>query len=176
MLTGIVISSLFTAIVTSELSSEKSESDVRALADFSGKRMCSTGGYWQSDPLIKKNRKYFGAEVTGSSLADCMEQMRVGAVDAVYYDRPPMEKYVLDKEMAATFVLTPDVSPLQLTPVFPDAFNPRFGPPAVLQLRNECVCSLAHAASRGTDEDNPSMHFTGQVQRASSFALRPGYA
>ena len=139
MLMGIVISSLFTAVVTSEVSSNNEASDVRTLADFVGKRVCTTDGYWQTDPQISKYRAYFGKEVIGTSLADCIDRM-IGdhnTVDAVYYDRPPMQKMLLDRRVASAVVMTPAIAPLQLTPIFPDAFNPRFGPPVVKELRNE---------------------------------------
>jgi ABC-type amino acid transport substrate-binding protein len=125
---GIVLSSLFTAVITTELASSSATSDVKLLSDFSGKRMCSTGGYWNSDPLIKKNRKVFLSETTGTSMTECMEKLLAGKVDGVYYDRPPMEKMLLDKHARGAYLLTPDLLPLQLTPVFPDDHNPRVTP------------------------------------------------
>ena len=161
MLGGIVLSSLFTAVITSEVTSNRLASDITAISDFSGKTICSTGGYWNSDPLIQKNRKFFGKEVQGVSLAYCINRLIEGSVDGVYYDRPPMEKMLLDNHVEMKFPITPDLQALQLTPVFPDAFNPRFGAPAVPALRNEYNEQVLELSVRGHLERMYEHHFSG---------------
>ena len=161
MLGGIVLSSLFTAVITSEVTSDRLANDVTAISDFSGRTICSTRGYWNSDPLIEKNRKFFGKEVQGDSLAYCIDQLIKGSVDGVYYDRPPMEKMLLDRHVEMKFPITPDLQALQLTPVFPDAFNPRFGAPAVPALRNEYNEQVLELSVRGHLERMYEHHFSG---------------
>jgi hypothetical protein len=161
MLGGIVLSSLFTAIITSEVTSERLANDVTVISDFSGKTICTTNGYWNSDPLIDKNKKFFGEKVIGVSLAFCIDRLIKGSVDGVYYDRPPMEKMLLDKHVEMKFPITPDLQGLQLTPVFPDAFNPRFGAPATPMLRNEYNEQVLKLSILGHLERMYDHHFSG---------------
>jgi len=167
-----VLTSLFTAIVTTEVAAQSTASDVQFVTDFAGKRVCSTSGYWNSDPLIAKHGESFGAKVAGSSLADCIEQMIAGTADAVYYDRPPMEKMLLDKHVESAFLLTPTLAPLELTPVFPDAFNPRFGTPAMPQLRNEYNEQVLSLSVSGTLDGLYDYHFS-PVPGGAGQALEP---
>jgi hypothetical protein len=164
---GIVLTSLFTAVITSELAADKATSDVTSISDFDGKIICSTGGYWNSDPLIQKSRKFFGGEVQGTSMTECMELLLAGKVHGVYYDRPPMEKTLLDKHVAGKFLLTPDLLPLQLTPVFPDAFNPRVAP-AISVLRNEYNELVLVLAVKGKLQELYEDHFAGMSGGSSN--------
>ena len=158
--------------MTTEVGAQSTASDVQFVTDFAGKRVCSTSSYWNSDPLIAKHRKSFAAEVAGSSLADCIEQMIAGSADAVYYDKPPMEKMLLDKHVESTFLLTPAVAPLELTPVFPDAFNPRFGAPAMAQLRNEYNEQVLSLSVSETLDGLYDYHFS-PVPNGAGEALEP---
>ena len=164
---GIVLSSLFTAVITTELAASSGpSSDVKLMGDFVGKKICSTGGYWNSDPLIAKHRKVFLSETTGTSMTECMEKLLTGEVDGVYYDRPPMEKMLLDKHATSAYLLTPDLLPLQLTPVFPDDHN-SYAAPRFASMKNEYDEQILQLSLDGELDKLYTEHFSGVGKAAA---------
>ena len=123
MFAGILISSIFTAVITTEMETSRAAGDIRSMADFAGKSMCTTAGYWKSDRLLKQhsNKQLFAREEKGGSLEACMVMLYSGKVEAVYYDMPQMQRHMLVSGQAGTFNVVGELSPLRLTPVFQDA-------------------------------------------------------
>ena len=130
MFGGILISSIFTAVITTEMETSRAAGDIRSMADFAGKSMCTTAGYWKSDRLLKSNVKkgVFAREETGTSLEACMDLLYSGKVEAVYYDMPQMQRHMLVSGQTGAFNVMGELSPLRLTPVFQDALDPARSP------------------------------------------------
>eukprot|EP00937_MAST-01D_sp_MAST-1D-sp2_P005517 g5517.t1 len=171
MLSGLVMCSMFTAVIASELSAAKTTSEVTQLSHFAGKRVCTIDAYWEQDRLVQATRKFFKEEVVGASLGDCLTRMKAGRVDAVYYDRPQMEKWLIGEPRDSPFAITPDVQPLQLTVAFPDAHPVRYkaGVTSNRSLtRNEYNGMLLRLSVDGKLEELYNAHFGSGVSGEST--------